>query len=413
MTLLAHTFGINHAAVTTPILYQSTYLGAHLGNVDNALLYGVTMLTSLFIAPLTADFIGPRVGLTLSMCGYAAYVSLFAAALVCDVGALMNSLAIAGAIIGGLAAGILWTFQGVLVGNICSDIARSEGKDAKIVSSDLMATFGWWFLIWEAVMRATTTGLLKLGVAPAGIFFSFGGLSALASLAFLVWTPADAATTEKARNGSLCGKVSKAVVLWRDPKILLLQFTNLTFGFGAAWNASYVGPNFTAKAISAEYIGFTGAVISLLGGFGSKLLGYIVIKTGKAAILFVGSLSFLAIGVLSMLLKDGSGMGYSVLIFPALMGLGRAVYESTNKGVFLDVYPSPEMHPAVFGNVMMFGTLSSTIVFVLGSLGASNSVIYLLIVCAVCTFPGMSAATCMKAKEDAGKELADPLARAC
>merc|ERR1712070_718262 len=121
--------------------------------------------------------------------------------------------------------------------------------------------------------------------------------------------------------------------LWSDPKIWLLQFTNLTFGFGAAWNASYVGTEFTAKALSSQWIGFTGALISLIGGVGAKVLGPLAKSTGKPAIILLGSLAFFGIAFLSKAIPDGSGMGLSVLIFPILMGLGRAVYESTNKGV--------------------------------------------------------------------------------
>jgi hypothetical protein len=289
-------------------------------------------------------------------------------------------------------------------------VAEDEGKDIPTVSAELMGTFGWWFLLWEAFMRAITTGLLKLNVTPVIIFFVFGGLSAIASALFFMFTPPDAS---RSTGGTICGKASKAITLWRDPKLWLLQFTNLTFGFGAAWNASYVGPNFVSLALNSDYIGFMGAVISLIGGFGSKLLGCVAARTGKPIIILVGSLAFLAIGVLSKLLGDGSGMGLTVLIFPVLMGTGRAVYESTNKGVFLDFYPSPELHPGVFGNVMMFGTLSSTIVFILNSLGADQAVIYLLIVFATCTFPGISIASCVKANEVAAtRELTSPLSDA-
>jgi hypothetical protein len=264
-----------------------------------------------------------------------------------------------------------------------------------------MATFAWWFLIWEAVMRAGTTALMNVlpqeNWAPAVTFFVFAALSGLSAVAFLVGMPADEQKAEAA--GSLCGKASKALALWSDPKLWMLQFTNLTFGFGAAWNASYVGPHFTQLALDAKFIGFTGALISLIGGFGSKLLGYLAQAIGKQAIILLGAVAFLAIGVLSKVLHDGAGMGWSVLIFPVLMGIGRAVYESTNKAVFLDFYPQPETHPGVFGNVMMFGTLSSTIVFILSSANVFTVVIYLLIAFAVCTYPGILLAAQIRAKQ--------------
>lgn len=178
----------------------------------------------------------------------------------------------------------------------------------------------------------------------------------------------------------------------------LLQFTNLAFGFAAAWNASYIGPRFTSKALGSDFIGFTGALISLVGGLASKLLGCAAPITGKTAIVLFGSLAFLCFGVLSLVLGDAGGMGFGVLIFPVCLGLGRAVYESINKGLFNDFYPSPETRVGVFGNVMMFSTLSSIVVFVLDGIHQSQFVIYLLIGCCVCTVPGLGLAFHLRQK---------------
>lgn len=81
------------------------------------------------------------------------------------------------------------------------------------------------------------------------------------------------------------------------------------------------------------------------------------------------------------------------------MGVGRAVYESTNKGVFADFYPG-EKSAGAFANVMMFGTLSSSTVFLLNSAKQSNLVIYFLIIGSVCTYPGIAYASHLKRTED-------------
>jgi len=412
MFVLAHTFGINHAAVTTPILYQSSYFGQHLGNLNNTLLYGITMVTALFLAPVLNDRLGPRLGLAMSMTGYAIYVAMFAAALLCphdtldskdvDPGALMYLLGVAGSVIGGLSAGPLWTFQGVVVGKIVESVAEAEGKQSTDVSAEMMGTFGWWFLFWEAVMRVFTTLLLKLHVPAYAVFFVFAVLAFAATLYFYISMPP---LVSSQQPGPWWAKALKAIRLWRDPKLWLLQFTNITFGFGAAWNASYVGSNFTSVALSADFIGFTGALISLIGGLGSKLLAPLAKAVGKSIIILFGALAFFGIAFLSRIIKDGSGMGLSVLIFPTLMGIGRAVYESTNKGVFLDFYPDPATHPGVFSNVMMFGTLSSSVVFILDMTKLSNVVIYLLFIFSVSTFPCIAMAACYKSREERHLQL--------
>lgn len=410
MHLLSHTFGINHATVTTPILYQTTYLGKHLGNIDNAILYLVTMFTALFLASTLNDLVGGRRGLTASMLGYTVYVFLFAVALLFtsdpdDPSEISSALAIVGAFLGGVAAGPLWTFQGVVVSQIVQTISDREGLDEADVSSELWGTFGLSFLGWEFVMRAATTGLLKLNVGKDVIFFIFAAFALASSLAWHFFTPAGC---DPPPTGSkMTKKVAEAISLWGQGKLWLLQFTNLTFGFAAAWNASYVGPHFTSVALSSEVIGFTGALISLIGGVGSRALAPIAKNYGKSVIILVGSMSFFGIGLLSKILKSGEGMGWGVLIFPILMGIGRAVYESTNKGVFNDFYPAAETRAGVFANVMVFGTLSSSIVFILDLTDQFQLVIILLIAFSVCTFPCIYLAGQMKSREDAeaGKKV--------
>jgi len=390
MQLLSHTFGINHATVTTPILYQTTYLGKQLGNIDNAILYLVTMFTALFLASTLNDLVGARRGLTASMLGYTVYVLLFAVALLftsdpAHPSGTSFALAVFGAFVGGLAAGPLWTFQGVVLSKIVQTVSDQEGLDEADVSAELWGKFGLYFLGWECVMRAATTGLLKLNVGKDAIFFLFAVFALLSSLAWHFFTPAGCDPPPSGAN--MCKKVAEAVSLWSQVKLWLLQFTNLTFGFAAAWNASYVGPRFTAVALSPKIIGFTGALISLIGGVGSRALAPIAKKYGKSVIILVGSISFFGIGLLSKILGNGEGMGWGVLIFPILMGIGRAVYESTNKGVFNDFYPAPETRAGVFANVMVFGTLSSSIVFILDLADQFQVCIIFLIAFSVCTFP--------------------------
>merc|ERR1712232_1466486 len=113
----------------------------------------------------------------------------------------------------------------------------------------------------------------------------------------------------------------------------------------------------------------------------------------------MGAVCFLSLGILSKIIPNGEHSGFLVLVFPCLMGFGRAVYESTNKGVFADFYPG-EKSAGAFANVMMFGTLSSSITFLLNAFKKADYGIYLLIFCSVCTYPGIAYATHSKKRED-------------
>lgn len=194
--------------------------------------------------------------------------------------------------------------------------------------------------------------------------------------------------------------------LWSDPKILLLQFTNITFGFGAAWNASYCNKTFISDnpVFGSAFLGLLSAVISLIGGVSARGFGYVTPHTGKGPVIFIGAASFFLIGLFSLVFPDAEALGFGAIVFPILMGLGRGVYESTNKGVFNDFYPGPETRAGVFANVMVFGTLSSAIVFALGFLNksesvASNPVIYLLMIFSATTGPSLLLAWAISKKQ--------------
>merc|ERR1719433_222272 len=93
------------------------------------------------------------------------------------------------------------------------------------------------------------------------------------------------------------------------------------------------------------------------------------------------------------------------------MGIGRAVYESTNKAIFADMFPGPEA-PGAFANVFVFGTLASVFTYILGiSAGGHdapkdgikveyNIMYWCLIIFAAITTPFYSIARFLKGKED-------------
>lgn len=414
MFLLSNCFGINHAAVTTPIQFQTSLLGSELGNIDNMLLYLCTMFTALFLGSLLNDKLGARVGLTWTMAGYAIYVLLFATVLLLPVGEdgfagpAGKFCGVLGSVIGGFAAGPLWTFQGVVVGKIVEDVAEQESLETdeqkQALSGSLWGTFGLWFLGWEAVIRAGVSLLNKAGASQAVTFYVLAAMAFGATALWHLCTPSCADTRQPA--GTLCGKAAKAISMWSDPKILLLQFTNVTFGFGAAWNASYCNKTFISDnpVFGSAFLGLLSAVISLIGGVSARGFSFVTPHIGKGPVIFIGAAAFFLIGLFSLVFPDAEALGFGAIVFPILMGLGRGVYESTNKGVFNDFYPRPETRAGVFANVMVFGTLSSAIVFALGFLNksesvAANPVIYLLMIFSATTGPSLLLAWAISKKQ--------------
>merc|ERR1719420_1360242 len=87
----------------------------------------------------------------------------------------------------------------------------------------------------------------------------------------------------------------------------------------------------------------------------------------KMPIVVIGSLCFIAIGLLSLVTApDGrgpGGWGWGIMVFYVLQGLGRGVYESTNKGIFADFFGKGPEALAAFSNVMVQQTVAATIGF--------------------------------------------------
>merc|ERR1712039_1140125 len=86
--------------------------------------------------------------------------------------------------------------------------------------------------------------------------------------------------------------------------------------------------------------------------------------------------------------KGPGGWGWGIMVFYLLQGLGRGVYESTNKGVFGDTFPGSQGVGA-FANCMVQNTFSSTIGFLLGTAKLQKSEVWILLVFSILSVPGL------------------------
>lgn len=429
--LLAVTFGITHGAVTTPIGYASSVLQREIGDWSNGLLYGVTMVTSLLLAPCLGDALGPKWGLVLGMLGYSAYAACFAAASeacserwpaadVCAVGgATQWAWAVAGSVLGGLGAGLLWPCQGVAFARMAEGLAEASGAGgargargargaggaaaaAGAATAELSSVFAACYLVLECVAKAMFTILQSyLNMKASAIIFLYSGL-ALASTFVLACSADVWSRRDRIPRTKHCSSACAAVRLWADPKLSLLMLTNLTYGFSVAWLNGYVNPNYLVVASSdTKLIGFLGAFTALVAAGSSEISGWVSARHGKMLVMLVGSFSFFGVGALSLLVERTGGpssWGYGILAFYVLQGLGRGVYESTNKAVFADFFAGPRA-PGAFANVMMQSTLSSAASFSLQAVHVVEFNLYCLIFFSCATYPCLRLAGILQTRE--------------
>jgi MFS family permease len=304
-------------------------------------------------------------------------------------------IALIGAVIGGLGAGLLWTCQGAFLTMLCEKLADQEGRVKEEVTAEIMGTWGLIFLGCECSVRALTTVFTKYAeLSKPTVFYIWAGVALLSTLTFLAFA-SNFSRSQPFSRSQFTEKLLAAVSLWSEPQLWLLQCTNITFGFAAAWNAGYVSQNITTKALGADFIGFAAAMLSGIAAILSKLFGFLSQRYGKGPIVLLGALAFLSLGIFSKWVGEPAKWGWGTLVFYAFMGIGRAVYESTNKAIFSDFFPGPKS-PGAFANVFVFNSLSSTVAFILGACNVTLPELYLLIGFAALTFPGFVVASLLQ-----------------
>lgn len=438
--IMAIAFGLNHATVTTPLQFATSVLTQQVGYASNLSLYAATLVCSLFFANIIFSRLGAKTGLSIAMLLYTVYAGSFGFAIflcpnksangTCIEGSATDAMwvvAVLGALVGGVGAGLLWTCQGAFYALVCEKIAVLEQRSKEEVTSEFSGTFGLIFLGFEAGVRAVTSVLTQPSSDGIGlglqqwVAFALWTVAAFAStVGFAAFSTDLAPATPASVQGGVLDKLWAATDLWKDPKLWLLQVTNITFGFAAAYNAGFVNSNITSKALKkqggATFIGYGGAVLSLLAALLAKVAGPVAAKLGKGPVVAVGAFAFLLIAVFSYVMRsDPEQYGFGVLIFYVLMGIGRAVYETTNKAIFADFFPGSKA-PGAFANVFVFGTLASVVTYGLGIAAGSSSeapeytiMAACLLVFAVITLPCYMCAVSLRNVEDKRHRERQPL----
>jgi len=447
-------FGLNHAAVTTPVGYASSLLGLSVGNASNATLYGMCLLSSLFLGPLFTSSFGPKNALCLGMCCYCVYVLCFAfatgttfqqpfdaetlakqtdpakmcqnpgstdefcSAVTCN--AFGWTIAIGGSIIGGVGAGSMWTAQGAFFGAICESLSEATNAPLQSLTAQLSSTFAVWYLGQECLWKVTFT-VLTVYLLPSFIdnqetvnviaFVIYAIMAATATI--LMYFAQDARSkNDTGVAAPLCARAAGAFKLWPEPTLWLLSGLNITFGIAAAYLGGYINAHWEMTALTSAlgspeaatgFIGFLGAIICLVATISSKIYGALAEKMGtKLPIVVFGCLCFFLMAILSFIsAPDGEGpggWGWGIIVFYLLQGLGRGVYESTNKGIFGDYFQG-EKAPGAFANCMMQSTASSTVMYLMGSLKVAQYDVWPLLVFSLATVPGLVVADCMRSPQ--------------
>jgi len=249
------------------------------------------------------------------------------------------------------------------------------------------------------------------------MFFIGAGLSGLANiLMIIVREPPQPAESQ---NMPFDKMLRAAVELWPSATIWCLSLTNLTFGVSAAFmngvvNSSYASPNST---LGGNSIGTLLALTSLFAACFATLFGKIHMCVGKGPIILFGSVAFAALSTSVLFFKpsqENDYWGYWLMTLYLLQGLGRSVYEGTNKAIFADFFPGMQAVGA-FANQMMQNSIAFFTCFILqavlpeeGAYAADQVLPILMLVLAALSFPGYLMAVASKRRSERDFLLIQP-----
>lgn len=395
--LMCIAFAVNHATVTTPIVYASSVLHASVGYTSNALLNLLTMFSALLLAPFLCNQLGSKPGMFSGMMLYTIYVLFFAIASQscaqynvkdssCEkASAAQWGFVMVGSVLGGFGAGLIWIAQGAFFAATAEAAAEAEGRPTAELTTELAGTFAIWYLSCEVVAKVLATVFVTyVELSIPTVFYLYSGVALVSAIVFLLVKPVSSTKIPSAVG--FLDKLMAALRLWPDPKIWLMSFTNLTFGFCAAFMNGYVNSNYAKANFGASFVGFLAAITALVAALGSKAF---TLVPNKATVVLMGSLFFITIAFIvqadKLHIVNLSTWGWGLVVLYVLQGLGRGVYESTNKGIFADVFPGSQS-PGAFGNVMMQSTLAFTLCFFL-SIPIGPFLGWIVLTLAILTYP--------------------------
>jgi len=423
---MAVCFSVNHGAVVAVLTLANGLLGNN-ANYENGSLYLTYAFTAMFLATGLIDLMGAKRSLYVAAALYSVYVISFPLALIIPKAqpGLEIAVALFGGIVGGFAAGFLWSAQGTYFGISAKAYAAEMGIDVKEANGTLASIFAGIFLGLEVVLKLlplvvipvtgnislwahepaasniTNTSLYQPPSSPPWpadrcdlykcvavrdlITVSLYAVLAVVSVIGLFTIDdlredsegdglpggtADALTTillkPKKKTFSL-EKALSAVRLWyEDPVVLLLAPIQVTFGVCATMLAVNVTGNVVKAKFGKDDWVIFGALFSALIAVTAGALQWpfklIASKFGKMPLMLTMLLAFLIESALVFSLADSDLSAWGVLVpLYLLQGIGRAGYEGTNKALYADFFP--RSLPAAFSNIVIANGLASAASF--------------------------------------------------
>lgn len=378
-------FAIGHGTATTPLVYASSALETRVAYLGNGVLYIVTLISALALSIPLLGVTGLRGGMVVGMALYAVYAAGFSLAAAATTPFTQGLFFVTGSICGGLAAGILWTAQGGYLARTASAVAELDQSRRELITSELATQFAFHYLLFEEVAKILSSLMMGISMSVPAMGLVYTILTAAATYGLsLVSDLKPQASEEKSSFAKLLG----AVNLWSDVRIWLLSPTNITFGVSAAYMNGFFNATVASKELGAKNLGYLTAFTVLISWGLTKLYGLFGQRFGNIMPISIGAASFACIPLLLLTIGAGTSLchdwGWGILVFYALQGSGRSVFESANKAVFADTFKGADTEGA-FANCVLQMALAQALCFFMSAVVQGDQLLITVLIFAVLT----------------------------
>ncbi|GAB5359135.1 hypothetical protein AAMO2058_000518500 [Amorphochlora amoebiformis] len=361
--LMSLCFSINHGCVTAVLGLASANLGKELAGIQSGTLYILYTLSALTVATSLVHYLGAKWSLVWGLGLYCAYIASFLVA--AKVQSAEWPAAIIGSVIGGTAAGWLWTAQGVYFARVAERYSVASGVSKQIATSWLASVFACCYVGFEVVLKLASSFLYRFGSDT--FVYTIFTIVAVACPFLMVFVPAEPPALQPQQNTatvSVLDRLSQAgKLLLTNSKMRWIAGFEIAFGFATSFINFYINGTIVKKALGKDNIGYMTAIIPATATLMSFPYSTFSDKMGKAPVMIVGCISYFLIAVLvSAISKESlTSLGWGLVWIYIVAGNGRAVFEGTNKAMIADLFP--EHKPAAFANVIITSGGASAIAF--------------------------------------------------
>jgi len=366
--LLAFLFAINHGTITAFIAIGGNNIGQGNGGYFTGTLYITYVLVALTMSSYLVEALRPHKALCAAMFIYLFYIAAYLFFNLSDAElATKRGVAIFFSAIAGISAGFLWTAQGAFFTQSAKHYSKLTGKNLATVTRQMAGGFSALYVGSEFVFKLATSPISKqvsFGVL-AVIYGCIGAGAAVLTCLFVRDIPMESANRVRTPLSlRLFGrKASIAVQLIAKSRTLLLIIPlQIAFGFSATFfNGTLSSTVLKDAGIPSSDTGYVTSATPATALYLSIVIGFISPRTGNGPLLILGCICYTLIPIVLVALTNSqlTAAGYGLIGFYCVQGVGRVMFESSNKALLSESFPKDT--EAAFSNFIIWSGTASGI----------------------------------------------------